>query len=43
MTDEPATLSVRGRLLKDEARRAPAAERPRLWREPVTPMPWPRI
>ncbi len=33
VTDEPATLSVRGRLLKDEARRAPGAERPRLWRE----------
>ena len=33
VTDEPATLSVAGRLLKDEARRAPAAERPRLWRE----------
>ena len=33
VTDEPATLSVRGRLLKDEARRAPATERGRLWRE----------
>jgi len=33
VTDDPATLSVGGRLLKDEARRAPAAERPRLWRE----------
>lgn len=33
VTDDPATLSVRGRLLKDEARRAPAAERTRLWRE----------
>ncbi|MDQ7812945.1 tetratricopeptide repeat-containing protein, partial [Brevundimonas sp.] len=33
VTDDPATLSVRGRLLKDEARRAPAAERGRLWRE----------
>ena len=33
VTDDPATLSVRGRLLKDEARRAPAADRPALWRE----------
>ena len=33
VTDDPATLSVRGRLLKDEARRAPAADRARLWRE----------
>lgn len=33
VTDDPATLSVHGRLLKDEARRAPAAERARLWRE----------
>lgn len=33
VSDDPATLSVRGRLLKDEARRAPAAERERLWRE----------
>lgn len=33
VTDDPATLGVRGRLLKDEARRAPAADRPRLWRE----------
>lgn len=31
-TDDPATLSVQGRLLKDEARRAPEAERARLWR-----------
>ncbi len=33
VTDEPATLSVHGRLLKDEARRAPAAARADLWRE----------
>jgi len=33
VTDDPATLSVRGRLLKDEARQAAAADRPRLWRE----------
>lgn len=33
MTDDPATLSVRGRLLKDEARRATATGRARLWRE----------
>lgn len=33
VTDDPATLSVRGRLLKDEASRAPAADRARLWRE----------
>lgn len=33
VTDDAATLGVRGRLLKDEARRAPAADRPRLWRE----------
>lgn len=33
VTDDPATLSVRGRLLKDQARRAPAADRPALWRE----------
>lgn len=33
VTDDPATLGVRGRLLKDEARRAPAADRARLWRE----------
>jgi hypothetical protein len=33
VTDDPATLSVHGRLLKDEARRAPAAGRARLWRE----------
>lgn len=32
VTDDPATLSVSGRLLKDEARRSPAAERGRLWR-----------
>ncbi|WP_332658743.1 tetratricopeptide repeat-containing protein [Brevundimonas sp.] len=33
VTDDPATLSVHGRLLKDEARRSPEADRPRLWRE----------
>lgn len=33
MTDDPATLSVHGRLLKDEARRAASVERARLWRE----------
>lgn len=33
VTDDPATLSVRGRLLKDEARRAPANARSALWRE----------
>lgn len=32
VTDDPATLSVSGRLLKDEARRSPAEERGRLWR-----------
>ena len=31
--DDPATLSVRGRLLKDQARRAPPSDRPALWRE----------
>lgn len=31
--DDPATLSVRGRLLKDQARRAPPFDRPALWRE----------
>ena len=33
VTDDPATLSVRGRLLKDEARRTPEAARAGLWRE----------
>lgn len=33
VTDDPATLSVHGRLLKDEARRAASVERARLWRE----------
>lgn len=33
VADDPATLSVHGRLLKDEARRAPASDRARLWRE----------
>jgi tetratricopeptide (TPR) repeat protein len=33
VTDEPATLSVRGRLLKDEARRSPPAARAGLWRQ----------
>lgn len=33
VTDDPATLSVHGRLLKDEARRADPADRPGLWRE----------
>lgn len=33
VTDDPATLSVRGRLLKDEARRAPSADRAALWRD----------
>lgn len=32
-TDDPATLGVLGRLLKDEARRAAADDRGRLWRE----------
>lgn len=31
--DDAATLSVHGRLLKDEARRAALGDRPRLWRE----------
>lgn len=33
VTDDPAILSVHGRLLKDEARQAPATDRARLWRE----------
>lgn len=33
VTDDAATLGVHGRLLKDEARRAPAADRSRLWRQ----------
>lgn len=33
VNDEPATLGVHGRLLKDEARRAAPLDRPRLWRE----------